>query len=1341
MENHIGERSRVIRKTLIAVLLLTSAVFTSVVPLFARADHEGTPHTQEDTEQSIFDEFGEAGLTAFATCAGNDISAYIPPTPKFFECQAAAAAASGAVVVGGITGQDVDGAQVGQQFGKGLEGLLGDALGRLTLEAVSIVIWFVTQVLVWITLFILSIVGAFLNFIVNEFVIGMGRYITAENAIAVREGWTIIRDLANIAIIGGLVATAIGTIIQAKSYGVSQNLARLILAALLVNFSYFVAGAIIDVSNFTARAAYESLICNPAQGETAENCGIASKIAEVVDFDQISAFGLAASSFINPVAGVATGAVLQGDVASQLLETVTPSRNATYNVMLLIFICVTTFVFLSVIALLVGRFVVLIFLLITSPIGIAGMGVPFLKHYSEEWWKALTNQAMFAPVFLILAGIALGILEEFKNALLFIGRSGEAGTYFQAGLNDALRGMVGVVAMFTVAIGFIWAALSVAKKMSAEGAERFQDIYKATGAAFGWMPKAYRGLVMAVPKTAAFGAGVLLRDTIGRRAHDYAIKYRKWAEQNRPDQKGPVSSALDRALKEQLDRVAGQQFFGAKGYHDLHEAKKARRADLGRGELEQELRGKAEGKLAKADQEELEKLEAQKNKGLTEAEEKELARLEAIDKDKLTKDEIATIKDLQERRRNQGITDEERKFLEDAKAGRIKLNDEGRVRLANIEGRLKRGGLDEEQEARYDDLQYANTPGGILKRYADAQAKATALRKDGEYRNINEEEEYAKLSAERARIEAIPEADRSAVDKAKLEEFYYYEQKARDKERLMALKAERDSGAWKDREDKETLKKVAELGVLEARNAVGDLDLQKNARESANHAHYWRRQAEKGIDGRKREESLVGYYERVEKKDADQGGSGLRTALAKLQALDAQMPAGFIDRLYDEFEHHPDELIKWAPMLRPEDYEKLMKDDKFPRDIKDKMRIARHGEWIDMNKELDRKVKQGEVLEGSDEFKELQAVAYRYSMKRFKDPREFNDIITSRVGEPLRKMRSMWNGGSLTSMFQNSRDLFGQYEARDIAALKREAYYKHQRALAGARALTGLEPVWEKDANGAWQLKDGYFAPNKIDSDNFSAIKEAWSDARDKLASAEQILASETASTAAKMEAMDNKRFYSEVLELEKNPEYKSAFGKIADENARIKEVYEYNQKAKDLWAKVDSGEFTEAEAAALARNDDKLFITYHQQKHERGMYGFTAGKSDDEMDMVSPERTFDPATVIGKSASTLAHMMTAGKGYDNRWRTAIRRSFLIEKTDSEIQDLVLNFEHMKAFGGWPEPAAIDEINRYRRIKNGLPPDKEAPGIDLPYQAQAFRGVTEKAAERAGEEAEDEGAE
>lgn len=451
-----------------------------------------------------------------------------------------------------------------------------DVLGflrDLTLGTIAAIILFVTEITAAFLGGILALISFLFDMVVVEFVIGMGKYINSTSAQAVRTAWTMIRDLANIGIIGGLVAIAIGTIIGSEKNGIQKNLARLLIAALLVNFSYFFAGAIIDASNFLSRTIYYEYLRETGGDCPAEGCGPATQFLRSTNID---AWMNATRLNLNELSqgGVVNDATAQsnvgGEISGDVNQTLTNTEGIVYNVMRIIFVIVTSFVFLSAISLLVARFVALIFLVITSPIGIAGSAVPLLSKYSKEWWDALWSQTMFAPVYLLLVGISLKILDAFKGSLL----TGPS--------DNGAVSIIGVIAMFTIAIGFMWAALSTAKSMSAE-AKRFSELYKATEKGLGWMPKAYTGLL----KT---GAGIALRDTVGAQAFKWNEAYRKFAAKNDlAGNKNALVRAGDRALQDLLHKGATREYAkGVKGYEKTREERRGREALLGEVKREEE---------------------------------------------------------------------------------------------------------------------------------------------------------------------------------------------------------------------------------------------------------------------------------------------------------------------------------------------------------------------------------------------------------------------------------------------------------------------------------------------------------------------------------------------------------------------------------------------------------------------------------------------------------------------------------------------------------------------------------------------------------------------------------
>ena len=68
------------------------------------------------------------------------------------------------------------------------------------------------------------------------------------NAIIVQTGWHITRDLANMFFILILLIIAFATVLRIQSYAIQQLWWKVLVAALLINFSLVIAGFVVDFS-------------------------------------------------------------------------------------------------------------------------------------------------------------------------------------------------------------------------------------------------------------------------------------------------------------------------------------------------------------------------------------------------------------------------------------------------------------------------------------------------------------------------------------------------------------------------------------------------------------------------------------------------------------------------------------------------------------------------------------------------------------------------------------------------------------------------------------------------------------------------------------------------------------------------------------------------------------------------------------------------------------------------------------------------------------------------------------------------------------------------------------
>ncbi len=246
-------------------------------------------------------------------------------------------------------------------------------------------------------------------------------------------GWMVIRDVCNIALLFGFIFMGISTILNIHGYEMKKTLPRLIIFAVLLNFSLLATQTIIDTSNIFAHQLYkQSGTCATStnRGECDSKVGTSGAIMEMTNMaDSLSIGWQQEKGFIFYI-GLA------------LLE------------------IILIMVLLAGAIMLFTRAVVLVFLMVLSPIGFAGLAVPFLEKYAKLWWDKLLSQSFFAPIFLLLLFVGLkiseGITAEGQLGALFVGDTGPSS--------------IDMFIVFGVTVGFMIMALVTSKQMGAMGA-------------------------------------------------------------------------------------------------------------------------------------------------------------------------------------------------------------------------------------------------------------------------------------------------------------------------------------------------------------------------------------------------------------------------------------------------------------------------------------------------------------------------------------------------------------------------------------------------------------------------------------------------------------------------------------------------------------------------------------------------------------------------------------------------------------------------------------------------------------------------------------------------------
>ncbi len=266
----------------------------------------------------------------------------------------------------------------------------------------------------------------------------------------IKTGWTVTRDLANLFFIFILLYIAIATILRLSGYGMKELLAKVIIIALLVNFSLLITQVIIDSSNVLAMEFYDKI------------SNIKNAKGEKMSLSAIYVNGLNPQSLFKVSTNEEADAVKFTDGQEPTL-----SQIAIITLLGSGMILTTAFVLFAAGVLFVVRLAILWILMVLAPLAFLAMALPATKGYASQWWKKLFDQSFFAPVFLALLYIVVKIIGE-GSLLKQLGADNVAFSTAFGSPNDA---NVKLVLNFVILITLTIACLIVAKQMGAYGAD------------------------------------------------------------------------------------------------------------------------------------------------------------------------------------------------------------------------------------------------------------------------------------------------------------------------------------------------------------------------------------------------------------------------------------------------------------------------------------------------------------------------------------------------------------------------------------------------------------------------------------------------------------------------------------------------------------------------------------------------------------------------------------------------------------------------------------------------------------------------------------------------------
>lgn len=305
------------------------------------------------------------------------------------------------------------------------------------------------------------------------------------NVPVVQAGWVISRDIANMAFILIMLAIAFATILRMEEYGIKKLLPKLIVIALLLNFSLIISGVFIDIGNSLG---YFFVSGGNPEAKIADNIMSAVRIGHLVTINQL------------------TGGNDDLSNTTVLLAT---------SIVRLIFTIIVAFLLFALAFIMVYRMVHLWVLIILAPLAWVCVAVPKAGGYYTKWWTKFLQWSFFPVVmgFFIFLGLLAGSTASnafFSQGADLIEQTGSIWTQFASS-----------VLQYIVVVFIMFMGLSTAASWGLQGAGTMMGLAgSAKNAALGYLKGGALGAArlagkaaMVAPKAAKTG---LERSPIGR---------------------------------------------------------------------------------------------------------------------------------------------------------------------------------------------------------------------------------------------------------------------------------------------------------------------------------------------------------------------------------------------------------------------------------------------------------------------------------------------------------------------------------------------------------------------------------------------------------------------------------------------------------------------------------------------------------------------------------------------------------------------------------------------------------------------------------------------------------
>jgi hypothetical protein len=279
--------------------------------------------------------------------------------------------------------------------------------------------------------------GVILMIVIKGLIL-IAQYQSFIDSQAVIVGWVIVRDVCNMFFVVVMLIIAFGTILHLENYSYKKWLPKLILMAILINFSKTICGLLIDVS-------------------------------QVVMMTFVNAFKDVGGANLTDILGLSQIVTLAKDDGAEIsLWTVVGAY-----VLGIIYLMVAVVVIVTMMMMLVMRLVMIWIYVVLSPAAFLTSAFPGGEKFSSDWWSEFTKNLLVGPVLAFFIWLSFASLQSYNSSSFTDATSvdaelnvlGEQDTNSKKAIVATEASKPASLIQFVIAIGMLLGGLKVSQEI------------------------------------------------------------------------------------------------------------------------------------------------------------------------------------------------------------------------------------------------------------------------------------------------------------------------------------------------------------------------------------------------------------------------------------------------------------------------------------------------------------------------------------------------------------------------------------------------------------------------------------------------------------------------------------------------------------------------------------------------------------------------------------------------------------------------------------------------------------------------------------------------------------